>query len=192
MTDYHILNVSLELCTRIIGHCQRFLHQPEISVEEFGGGRAEVRLWLPTERDTGIGRPKARIEIMITQVELEKPSLVIQIFGVLKADERENQQFTEAATAESIMERYADLDPIITESVSHRLGEPKLKEAGRIAHRQLEVKFKAFDKMYEADSDFMYSYNIDDIAEHVVPYIQALVDVHSAIIESTASGGLTA
>ncbi|CAN5532030.1 hypothetical protein BH18THE1_BH18THE1_14410 [soil metagenome] len=51
----------------------------------------------------------------------------------------------------------------------------------RTASRSLVVKYRMFDRMYEADEYYKYDISESEIAELVLPYITSIRDIYSRI-----------
>jgi hypothetical protein len=73
---------------------------------------------------------------------------------------------------------YKDLKPYVREGIAHTISP---EESNRIASRSFEVKYRMFDRMYEADENYEYDINEDEIAESVLPYIISMQDIYSRI-----------
>jgi hypothetical protein len=77
-----------------------------------------------------------------------------------------------------IISDYKDLKPYIKEGIAHTISHG---ESNRIASRGLEVKYRMFDRMYEADENYEYGINESEIAESVLPYIISMEEIYSRI-----------
>jgi hypothetical protein len=79
---------------------------------------------------------------------------------------------------DGIISDYKGLKPYIKEGIVHTISHIKLN---RIDSRFLEVKYRMFDRMYEADENYEYGINETEIAESVLPYVVSMQDIYSRI-----------
>jgi hypothetical protein len=71
------------------------------------------------------------------------------------------------------------LRPHIKEGIVHTLSHED--QSKTTASRSLEVKYRMFDRMYEADENYEYGINEDEIAESILPYIISMQEIYSRI-----------
>lgn len=79
---------------------------------------------------------------------------------------------------EEIMMRYAELRPMVRESITHRYGTVEgneLKTGRRTASRTLKVTFRMLDAKFDTKNGD--AYDKDKIAMGAIPYVRALYEI---------------
>ena len=80
---------------------------------------------------------------------------------------------------DKVLEKYHHLVPIITESVIHHPND--LQGITRAAERKIKIRFRVFDGNYEANEDYTYDFDLEEISKESEPYIQALYEIQNEL-----------
>ena len=122
--------------------------------------------------------PIIKINVDISDTELENNEIAINIMGVL--EEQEHDTPFGDISAKAILDDYESLKPWVKEGIVHRIGQPD--EPNRIGARSLEVKYRMHDEYYPEVDEFAH-HDIDEegIAKSLLPYIQSLQEIYSRI-----------
>jgi hypothetical protein len=170
------LNVNLSICLKIYTKVIQKIPNVDgrISPDDISSDTSILNLFF-TKPDNTI--PFIQINVITSEVQLEKYNFNVSIIGTLDESEKKNARFADVLI-DGIISDYKDLSPYIKEGIVHTLS---YDESNRIASRSLEVKYRMFDRMYEEDEDHDYDINEDEIAELALPYIISMQDIYSRI-----------
>ena len=146
-----------------------------ISVNDIEPKTCNVYLFLTKPGDV---LPIIKINVHISDTELENNEIAIDIMG--KLEEQEHDTPFADVSAKSILDDYQNLKPWVKEGIVHRIGQPD--EPKRIGARSLEVKYTMHDEYYLEVDEFAH-HDIDEegIAKSLLPYIQSLQEIYSRI-----------
>jgi hypothetical protein len=164
MYNYN-LNVNLSICLKIYTKVIQKISNVDgrISPDDITSDTSIVDLFF-TKPDNVI--PFIKVNITTTEVQLEKYHFNVSIIGTLDESENQNIRFADVLI-DGIISDYNDLKPYIKEGIAHTISHG---ESNRIASRSFEVKYRMFDRMYEADENYEYGINESEIADSVLPY----------------------
>lgn len=179
--DYSIVNQTLDICMAIISkiHKQRPEFITDMAIQDCSQDRGEFNIYVSAGHDEGpLARP--RISVMLT--EFEPGKLSSEIMAELEIHDHDHPD-SSIFSADAILKLCGDLKPLVAETLIHRppdpISEPCVTE--NIVNRMITIKFKIHDEFYEADEDYMFNIDEGEIATQAMPYIEALVGIHSKI-----------
>ena len=172
----HNLNVNLSICLKIYTKVIQKIFNVDgrISPDDITSDTSIVNLYFTKP---GNVIPFIKLNITTTEVQLEKYHFNVSIKGTLDESENQNVRFADVLI-DGIISDYKDLKPYIKEGIAHTISHGK---SNRIASRNVEVKYRMFDRMYEADENYEYDINESEIADSVLPYIISMEEIYSRI-----------
>jgi len=172
----YILNIALDICLKTFVIVKNEIDHiyGRISVNNIEPRSCGVYLYL-TKPDNVI--PIIKINVEITDTELEKNEVAIYIMGTL-AEQEHDIPFADVF-ANSIMDDYENLKPWVKEGIVHRIGLPD--EPKRIGSRTLEVKYRMLDELYPEDEMGHHDIDENEIAKTLLTYIKSLHEIYSRI-----------
>ena len=172
----HNLNVNLSICLKIYTKVIQKIFNVDgrISPDDITSDTSIVDLYFTKP---GNVIPFIKLNITTTEVQLEKYHFKVSIIGTLDESENQNVRFADVLI-DGIISDYKDLKPYIKEGIAHTISHG---ESNRIASRSVEVKYRMFDRMYEADENYEYGINESEIADSVLPYIISMEEIYSRI-----------
>lgn len=121
--------------------------------------------------------PIIRISVDISDTELEKKDVAINIMGTLT--EQEHDTPLADVSAKSILDDYENLKPWVKEGIVHRIG--GVNEPRKNASRILEVKYRMLDEFYTEDEMGHHDIDENEIAKTLLPYIKSLHEIYLRI-----------
>lgn len=169
--------VSVELMLKINNLLIRSLPVTNTSVNVNELSQTSGNLELALRRNEA--GPFATLHVNVDEVD-SSATIVFMIVAELEVSDVFDESKLKHLNIEEMMQRYADLKPAITESITHKYDDTDNKN-GRRASRSLRITFKVFDKYFEYDGETGFDYNIDEIAAQSVQYVKALYDIHRDI-----------
>lgn len=177
MVNYHFLNIALDICMKIFEKAYPHVTGLEggLMIESVDDSHGSASLILKqSDEETTF----AVITVDVTELDIEKKKLIIEVIANKKEQELGGRHFGDFLV-ESIMKDFEALRPVVTEGIIHSMAAPD--KPRRQVNRELEVRFRIFTHEFEADEDYMYGYDIDEIGKTAIPYVKALRDIHSKI-----------
>ena len=174
----YTLNVNLRICLKIYTEVIQKIPDVDgrILPDDISSDTSIVDLFLTKQ---GSVIPFIKVNITTAQVQLEKYHFNVSIIGTLDESENQDVHFADVLI-EGIISDYKDLKPYIKEGIAHMISHG---QSNRIASRSIEVKYRMFDRMYEADENYQYGINETEISDSVLPYIISMRDIYSRIYE---------
>lgn len=171
------VTVSIELMLKINNLLIRSLPVTNTSVNVNELSQTSGKLELALHRnETG---PFATLYVSVDEVDASA-TVVFMIVAELEISDAFDESKLKHIDIEEMMQKYADLKPAITESVTHKYDDTNDKSERR-ADRSLRITFNVFDKYFEYDVETGFDYNTDKIAAQSMQYVKALYDIHRNI-----------
>lgn len=178
---YHLLDIALDICLKIFKTALRNIEGLDgmETVEFISNEWASLNLLLFHSDHKGAF---AKIYISVSEMELEKKNLHIEVYAELDQIESEVTGTFGDITSEWIFKDYSNLEPVVEQGTLHHWDDRK--KEGRAVKRKLKVRYTVHDKSYEEDEDYMYDYDDDDIAECSLPYIKSLLEIDQKVFST--------
>ena len=172
-----VVAVSIELMLKINNLLIRSLPvtNTSVSVNELSQTSGNLELTLCRNEAGSF----ATLYVSVDEVD-SSATIVFRIVAELEVSDVFDESKLKHLDIEYRMQRYVNLKPIITESITHKYDDMDDKN-GRRASRSLIITFEVFDKYFEHDGETGFDYNVDEIAAQSVQYVKALYDIHRDI-----------
>ncbi|MGI0093089.1 MAG: hypothetical protein ACREA8_03215 [Nitrosotalea sp.] len=171
------VTVSIELMLKINNLLIRSLPVTNTSVNVNELSQTSGNLELALRRNEA--GPFATLYVSVDEVD-SSATIIFRIVAELEVSDAFDESKLKHLDIEEMMQKYADLKPAITESVTHKYDDTGDKN-GRRASRSLRITFNVFDKYFEYNEETGFDYNTDEIAAQSVQYVKALYDIHRDI-----------
>ena len=149
-----------------------------LSPEEIGLENCTVNLYFTK---LGTNLPYIKINVNTTNIHSEE-CFSVSIIGTIDETENKDLKFADLIV-DRIIKDYKHLRPIITEGILHSISSDG--NSSRTASRSLVVKYRMFDRLYEADEYYNFDINENEIAESVLLYIISMQDIYSRIYRTS-------
>lgn len=131
-------------------------------------------------------------EIEVFVIRVTENMLAISVFAELSEMALVIKPKFEKININSLMEKYQSLKPVITEGIMHNYGtiengvvfQDKLNST-----RTLKIRFGVYDQIFETEEgDLNFAYNTSEIGSRVIPYVQALKEIHEILYPGPPEG----
>ena len=168
-------SLATEIANAIGTRVVSVLPDTEAEVRTRPAGEGEEVAELRLNRN-GFPIPFATI---IIDVEKEGPVLSLEISAEQEIINIPEDIKSGGPFVDEIMQRYAGLRPIVTESISHKYGVVEgneLDPGRRKATRALKITFGILERECNMQKEGG-SYDFDEIAGTIVPYVKALYEI---------------
>jgi hypothetical protein len=181
--DHYISNCALDICLTIskYAYSQFTGLKASLSLHEVSESSASMnlKLFIPKYRQTF-----AKVEVGLHRYRLEKECLTIEVFAEIDLSESEGIASFKDEDVYSIFNKYKDLNPVVTEGVTHFSDIfSKSENPTRKTNRKLTIRYGIHDEEYEADDEYYdFDYDEEQIAKSTLPYLKSLQDIQNRFL----------